>query len=333
VPGRRNWVARGIIPSLQYNDSVRHLVLGVAMLAAACTSAAPEASAATPVLRPYATITPSATSDQVAGRIISPETPPPSPTPSRYTIGAGDTLSQIAERNNLTLDALLAANPGVNPAALRVGEVLLLPAAIAGDSALATATPAPLPISQIACRPTASGAVWCFALVHNDTPHTFENVTGQIMVVDSAGTELASKSTVLPLDILPPGAALPLAVVFTEPLPVDAKPLVRILTAIQLLPDDPRYVPAVIQDSLAQVSWAGLSAQVSGHIYLPESSPDAASVWLAAAAYDESGNLIGWRRSVLASGLSAGSTTPFEFMVSSLAGRIDRVEVLVQARP
>lgn len=303
------------------------------MLAAACTSVAPQAPAATPVLRPYATITPSATSDQVTGLIISPETPLPSPTPSQYSIRSGDTLSQIAERHNLTLDALLAANPGVNPAALRVGQELVIPAALAGDSDLATATPAPLPISQIACRPTATAAVWCFALVHNDTPHTIENVTGQITVVDSAGTEIAAKSAVLPLDILPPGASMPLAVLFTEPLPADAKPLVRILTAIQLLPDDPRYVPAVIQDSLAQVSWAGLSAQVSGHIYVPESSPNAASVWLAAVAYDESGNLIGWRRSDLASGLNAGSTSAFEFMVSSLAGRIDRVDVLVQARP
>lgn len=44
-----------------------------------------------------------------------------------YTIRRGDTLYAIARRFGIPLSLLLAANPGVNPAALRVGQVITVP--------------------------------------------------------------------------------------------------------------------------------------------------------------------------------------------------------------
>ncbi|BDP44682.1 hypothetical protein DAETH_46510 (plasmid) [Deinococcus aetherius] len=47
-----------------------------------------------------------------------------------WTVRAGDTLSRIAQRQNLTLQALLNANPALDPRrTLRVGQRLTLPAA------------------------------------------------------------------------------------------------------------------------------------------------------------------------------------------------------------
>ena len=45
----------------------------------------------------------------------------------RYTIKSGDTLSAIAASFGLTLDDLLAANPGIDPTALRAGDTIRLP--------------------------------------------------------------------------------------------------------------------------------------------------------------------------------------------------------------
>lgn len=54
--------------------------------------------------------------------------PPPVPCPGRnYTIQPGDTFIGIARREGYTLDALIAVNPGINPQALRVGQVICLP--------------------------------------------------------------------------------------------------------------------------------------------------------------------------------------------------------------
>ena len=42
------------------------------------------------------------------------------------------------------------------------------------------------------------------------------------------------------------------------------------LTGIHLQPDDARYLPATLHNTLAQVDGSGRSAQVSGTVRLPE---------------------------------------------------------------
>lgn len=44
-----------------------------------------------------------------------------------YTVRAGDTFYQISISHNVSLDAILAANPGVNPDALQIGQVICIP--------------------------------------------------------------------------------------------------------------------------------------------------------------------------------------------------------------
>jgi LysM repeat protein len=43
-------------------------------------------------------------------------------------VQAGDTPAAIARRYGFKLDALMAANPGLNPTRMKVGQVLNLPA-------------------------------------------------------------------------------------------------------------------------------------------------------------------------------------------------------------
>lgn len=58
-------------------------------------------------------------------------TTPVSGTPSAatrpYTVRAGDTLLAIAEQFGTTVDAIRAANPGLNAEALRVGQEITIP--------------------------------------------------------------------------------------------------------------------------------------------------------------------------------------------------------------
>ncbi len=83
---------------------------------------------------------------QVAGATASPAasatsspsaSPSPTPAASTYVVQAGDTLSQIAQRFGVSLDALIAANSEnlPDPNDLQIGDELIIPA---GD-----ATPAP----------------------------------------------------------------------------------------------------------------------------------------------------------------------------------------------
>jgi len=68
---------------------------------------------------------------QVGQQICIPVRPTPSPPPCPsgflYTIGPGDTFFLLAQRFGTTVQAIEAANPGVNPRNLQVGQVICIP--------------------------------------------------------------------------------------------------------------------------------------------------------------------------------------------------------------
>jgi peptidoglycan endopeptidase LytE len=61
------------------------------------------------------------------------------PRGSAYTVQSGDTLAGIAAKEGVTVTALEEANPSINPSALQVGQVLVIPSA----SAVAAQLPPP----------------------------------------------------------------------------------------------------------------------------------------------------------------------------------------------
>jgi hypothetical protein len=175
--------------------------------------------------------------------------------------------------------------------------------------------------------------MWCFVLVHNDTQNMIENLSAQVTLQDANGDSLASAQALPPLNILPPGDSLPLMVFFPPEIPTDSDPQVQLLTGIHLQPDDARYLPATLHNTLAQIDSSGRVAQASGTVFLPEDAPPASLVWVAAVAYDGFGRVVGVRRWESTAGIVPGGSLEFAFEVSSLAGEIERVEFVVEARP
>jgi hypothetical protein len=164
-------------------------------------------------------------------------------------------------------------------------------------------------------------------------PNTMSiGVSAQITLAGAEGEVLVSQPALLPLNILPPDASLPLAAFFKPVIPADAQPRVQILTAVRLEPGDPRYLPASTRNVLVQVDWDGRRAVVSGSAALPGESKAAASVWIAATAYDSIGRVVGWRRWE-GGPLQPGGSLLFTFTVSGLSGPIARVDLAIEARP
>lgn len=291
----------------------------------------------TPAVFPGGDLTPFATSTQsllqTPEGLVAAETPLPTPTPFTYTVKAGDTISSIALDHGVSMDDLQAANPEISPNTMSIGQVIKIPSNPENPSGEPTPTPAPFAVEQIECYPTADKGMWCFVLIHNEFADFMENVSAQVTLVDSGNAVLASQTALLPLNILPPNTSLPLAVFFSPEIPLGAKPQVQILTAIRLLPDDERYLPATITNTLVQVNADGRSAHVSGVVLSHSQDRDARQVWVAATAYDEAGRGVGVRRWEWENGLAAGGSVPFDFMISSIGGKIARVEFAVEARP
>lgn len=313
---------------------MKRALLLFALLFTAC---APQTVNQTPVspetLLPYFTRTPSVTPEQPDGLAVSIETPLPSPTPFVYEVQAGDTLSAIAERFSVSLDALSAANPDVSPNSMSIGMELNIPSNPSNPNGGSTSTPVPAPVKQIECYPTLDKGMWCFVLVHNDTPDVIENLSAQVTIADKVGQNIAGAQAFSLLNILPPGASLPLTVFFPPEIPSNAKPQAQILTGIRLLPDDGRYLPASLHNTLSQVDGSGRVAQVSGTVYLPEDVAPAGLVWVAGVAYDDTGRVVGVRRWESTAGIQPGGSLQFTFEVSGLTGTIERVEFVVEARP
>lgn len=310
------------------------LILLLSALIFLWTACAPQPTQSTPQpgdLLPYLTATHAALPTPEG--LVPLTTPLPSPTPFTYTVGQGETISSVALKFGVSIDDLQAANPEVNPNAMSVGQVLKIPSNPDNPSGEPTPTPAPFTVQQIECYPTTNKGMWCFVLVHNDYSDFMENVSAQVTLVDANNVFIASQVALLSLNILPPNTSLPLAVYFPPDIPVDAKPQVQILTAIRLLPDDTRYIPATVNNTLVQINSDGHSAQVSGLVLSQSQTSAANQVWVAGTAYDEAGRVIGVRRWESNASLPAGGTLPFEFLISSIGGKIAHVEFAVEGRP
>lgn len=71
--------------------------------------------------------------------IVAP-TPPPEPATTEYVVVKGDTLGKIAKSQGVSLKALEAANPTVQPTKLKVGQKLEIPASTSETTSSTTST-------------------------------------------------------------------------------------------------------------------------------------------------------------------------------------------------
>jgi len=82
------------------------------------------------------TNTPPLEASNVAPPVVAPvPAPVPEVAGTEYVVVKGDTLGKIAKNHGVTLNALKAANPGVEPTKLKVGQKLSIPASSGGASA------------------------------------------------------------------------------------------------------------------------------------------------------------------------------------------------------
>ncbi len=321
---------------LGYNGCMKARFLVLLILAgflAACQVTSPVPAAPTPGLplrfTPYHTATGTPTPTPTDPATPTP-LPSPTPTPRTHVVREGDDMFGIAYWYGITLEQLKTLNPTVNPNAMGVGTVLLLPNATPTPPTpnAPGATTAPLVISQPVCYPTAAGGLWCFALVKAPADAGAESVSATFRLVDISLQTVAAQAAYLPLDVIPAGASLPLAVHFAPPLAGGLLPVVELASALPLAADDPRYLDPVDFQPQVSVDSSGNWAEVSGTLALAAGGP--AQVRLLAVAYDSTGQLVGFRRWDDPNPLSAGSPHDFILVVYSAGPAVHSVQVAVE---
>ncbi len=303
--------------------------------ATACSAANSAGETAEPIpLLPYSTLTPTVFQPTATGELQPTLAPLPSPTPLLYTVVANDTLIGIAVKFNVTLEALLTANPGVDPRFLSVGKVLFIPI---GEAQIASAIPSPTPVSlegpDPVCYLTSSGGTWCFWLVTNTHAQALENLSAQINLYSQNGELLASQTALTPLNLIPAGSQAPLSAYFPPPSPDWNFARAHLLTAVTVSDEGTRYLPLQMEGLDVDIAVNGLQATARGQVRLASGSMPASLVWIVAVAYDAAGNVVGVRRWESSEALAPGSAQNFVVEVFSLGPPIDHVDILTEARP
>jgi len=255
------------------------------------------------------------------------------PTPITYTVVKGDTMLGIAIRFGVTLEELMVANPQVNPRILSIDTILVIPLGESSPALPATPIPLPITIDEPDCFSTASGGAWCFLLVKNTRNEPVENVAARILLISSQSEVVVEGVAIPPLNLVPPETAIPLIYYFTPPLPETYKPIAELLSALPVTEGDERYLSARLKILSEAIEPNGLQATVKGEVSLPKRSQPANQTWIAVVAYGTNGEVVGVRKWEANSALEAGEDLPFDITVYSLGPPIERVEVLVEARP
>lgn len=324
------------------------------------------------LLIPYRTPTPAASRTAVAAEEIGqPHTPaatippPPTPTPFTYEVKKGDTMLAIAINHGIKLEDLQAANPDVNPRILSVGTRLVIPLNEEDGTQGILPTPTPLPMEMDAsgCYPSADGGLWCLTPVHNNQSRAVENLSAWINLFDSNGNVITGTVAYPPLNLIPSGETIPLLAFFPSTVLSSTHdqvtPQVELLSAFPVAAEGRRYLPLNVQNLDEKIDPSGHQATVEGRVDYPKGAslptltttitvtgtpvaevestpqplPPAKIVWLAAVAYDQEGNVVGVRKWEASKAIPPGKHRDFEITVYSLGPAIERVDVLLEARP
>lgn len=351
---------------------------GLMLLAIGLAGCQVEATSPVPTATPLITLIPflSPTPDKLTGANDSANsgafpsstpTPLPSPTPTPYTykVKKGDTLLGIALHYGLTVEALQAANPKVNPNFLSVGTQLVIPLDQARNLPTATPSPTPLPltIDSPRCFPQGNAGIWCVSQVSNDQHYAVDNLRVVISLADPATNVLTHTQVTPLLDWIPAGETLPVLAFF----PVNNIPAGTngIAASADLSGAEPvpanggRYLPLRAKVNQVQISSDGLQAVLQGQIDYPQpTAPDVAGgtpqpsgtasanpqptpppdlikanvIWVLAVAYDAQGQVIGARRWEANKGLKPTGSMSFTITIYSLGPPIDHASVILEAR-
>jgi LysM repeat protein len=282
-------------------------------------------------LTAYATITltPTVTSTPVNAPTTT-LAPTMTPTPRAYTVKNNDTMIVIAFKNGLTLDELTSANPDVDPYLLKAGMTLYIPAPSGAPGTQSAPVPTPMAvlIGTPTCMAAVTGGLYCFALATNEQEFNLENITAEFLLVNPGSGDALSQKALLPMNRLNSGMSIPFFAYIAPPIFADPVVSLNVQTALQASSTSPIVT---MQDPTIQIASDGFSALVNGTAQLDPGASNGSQLWIAAIALDDSGQVVGIRRTRITQTVNPGEGVAFTITVYSTGGKIARVELFGEA--
>jgi LysM repeat protein len=307
----------------------------LALLAVGCSaSVTAQTPIATETLRPYRAPTASATATTLSETATLATTPRPTATPFTHTVQKDETLLEIAARYGISLEMLLAANPGINPRLLSIGQQLTIPGPEGGQliPELPTTTPIPVQLSEARCFVTLTRGLTCLAAVSNPGDEAVEGVVVRFTIDTTETKQVSSAQVYTPLNLLRPGETLPVSASFSMPSGEDYTVSAMLLGAIPAANPDERYAEVTLTEG-ARASMAGGTAwNMSGSVQV--STPSGGSfprLVVLAVGYDADGAIVGFAEAEIGEGAGSDGQYAYELSLFSLGPPIEDAKVLAEA--
>ena len=281
-------------------------------------------------LTPYITQADSSATAEIPATVIETvQTPTSAAPPIIHVVALGETISLIALRYGVPMDAIIKANPDAKPNALIVSDELVIPAPNSRQAA--AVDPSILENMQISdpdCISTGDGGLWCTVHVENTGQEDLENIVVTISFRDSDGNILEERSAPTLMRYAAAGTATP-TVVFLESIPAKYTDVTaRLFSALIVEASISPYLTVVIEEETRTLN--GVEATISGLMRVEvEQEKARADIWIGAAAFDAIGSLVGVRR--LESSVATNEMFNFNITVYSSAGTIARVLLYAEA--
>ena len=253
----------------------------------------------------------------------------PTATPLVHIVAIGETISSIALRYGLDMGAVLAANPNINPNMLTAGTEVIVPLGEPSAQIGAVSEPLALTVETPVCTATFEGGLHCLALVRNPLDQPAAEVAVAIKLLNPDGSEARSINAPLLLNKIDPGQQIPVIAYFAPPAAGDLPPSAVLVSAIPVTESGFEFLPAEVVNE--QVELNGQTALVFGEVEISGEPGDLVVLRVVVAAYDESGRLVGARRTDTRTELVPGDAADFSMTVFSIGGSIARVAIFTEA--
>jgi LysM repeat protein len=288
----------------------------------------------TATLFPYSSSSATPTNTHALPTVHSQPTMGPTSTPFSHEVQKDDTLLGIAIRYGISLEDLLAANPGINPTILSIGQRIIIPGP-EGDSAsnfLPTATPIPIPLSEVQCFPTATNHVWCIASLENRLGYPLEGVSVIISLLNETGEVIESHSAFSPINMIPMDVVIPFSSLFRIPADGYSYAVVYPVSAYRAENVEDRYLPLEWVLNTDKPGKDHKTWKLAGQLFSREDDEKIApGVSILAVALDENGDIVGFRQLEIDQELGLETKLNFELELFSLGPPIDHIQVLAEA--
>jgi LysM repeat protein len=259
--------------------------------------------------------------------------PIPTPTPRTYKVKEGDTLGGIATRFGVKVEDIQKANPGVDPNALTIGKVLIIPNASGSDGTIQLSpTPVDLQAEFPHCSYQTGGGKWCLVLIGNPGSDPVSGVFIRFSLYASVTSEPSAVHEVgLPLMVLPAGKRTVAAAFFSPEESQDDILRVEILSAIRS-PEGPATLPLTILKETFQILPDGMEVTVDYQVD-PAAAAPATKLDGVLTLLDGNGQPVGFRIVRSEGTLPPGVPQHLTLSAFTFSGRPEKYELILQARP